>query len=53
LTGIPPFGKITNAMPADRIRERWRRLEEILVASWELPAAEREAYWASSSGRQQ
>ena len=30
--------------------ERWKQLEAILVASWEMPAEEREAYWRSCAG---
>ena len=35
---------------ADRSSERWKQLEEILVASWEMPAAEREPYWLRCAG---
>lgn len=30
--------------------DRWQQLEAILVASWEMPAEEREAYWSTCAG---
>src|SRR5579872_5760045 len=35
---------------ADGTPERWQQLETILVASWEMPAEEREAYWRTCAG---
>ena len=37
-------------MPGPMSAERWERLQEILVASWGLPAAGREAYWRDQTG---
>ena len=35
---------------ADGASERWKQLEAILVASWEMPAEERDAYWMRCAG---
>ena len=31
-------------------QERWKQLEEILVASWRMPREERDAYWLGCAG---
>lgn len=35
---------------ADGASERWKQLEAILLASWEMPGEEREAYWLRCAG---
>lgn len=37
-------------MADDVLRDRWRRLDEILASSWDLPREQRDAYFVSRAG---